>query len=292
MGSARVAICEYSTPDSSFEEDVAAYRRAGVQAISICDEKLDPERADAQQAVLRDSGLKASSGMLRDVTVLPSSESGTGGSDLDEHLARMEERLRALAAFGVSTVVVVTGARGDRSAPSAWSTARDGLRQLSSVARDAGITLSLEPVRSGIHLDVSLVHGVRDALAMLDEVGSDDLRLCIDVHHLWDAPGIAHDLRAVAERVGCVQLSDWRAPARGPRDRVLPGDGVIGLTPLITALEDGGYTGWYDVEVFSDDGRSGNAYPDSLWRLPVDEFAERARAAVERVWPDPRAKLG
>ena len=47
------------------------------------------------------------------------------------------------------------------------------------------------------------------------------------------------------------------------------------------ALEAGGYDGWYDVEVMSDDGTFGDAFPDSLWALPVDEIARRAVRAME-----------
>ncbi len=36
----RFAICELSTPNASFEEDLAAYRGAGADGISICELKL------------------------------------------------------------------------------------------------------------------------------------------------------------------------------------------------------------------------------------------------------------
>jgi sugar phosphate isomerase/epimerase len=49
----------------------------------------------------------------------------------------------------------------------------------------------------------------------------------------------------------------------------------------VRALEAAGYDGWYDVEVMSDDGTFGDAFPDSLWKLPVDEIARRAVAAME-----------
>ena len=42
------------------------------------------------------------------------------------------------------------------------------------------------------------------------------------------------------------------------------------------ALEEAGYDGWYDVEVMSDDGTFGEAFPDSLWALPAEEIARRA----------------
>ncbi len=43
-------------------------------------------------------------------------------------------------------------------------------------------------------------------------------------------------------------------------------------------LDDAGYRGWYDVEIFSD------AEEDSLWALPADEAARRARESFDRVW--------
>jgi hypothetical protein len=46
-------------------------------------------------------------------------------------------------------------------------------------------------------------------------------------------------------------------------------------------LLDGGYDGWLDVEVMSDDGMFGEAFEDSLWALPVEEIARRAVASME-----------
>lgn len=38
----------------------------------------------------------------------------------------------------------------------------------------------------------------------------------------------------------------------------------------------GGYDGWFDVEVMSDNGVFGDAFPDSLWDLPLEELSRRA----------------
>ena len=43
-----------------------------------------------------------------------------------------------------------------------------------------------------------------------------------------------------------------------------------------------GYDGWWELEVFSDDGSFGNAFPDSLWALPANEFLARAHDAFVR----------
>jgi len=78
-----------------------------------------------------------------------------------------------------------------------------------------------------------------------------------------------------------VHVSDRTRPeTRSDLDRALPGDDS---RAAVRALEAAGYDGWYDVEVMSDDGTFGDAFPDSLWALPADEIARRAVASMEQL---------
>jgi sugar phosphate isomerase/epimerase len=86
-----------------------------------------------------------------------------------------------------------------------------------------------------------------------------------------------------------VHVADRREPTRSHFDRLLPGDGVLDLASAFRALEAGGYDGWYDVEIFSDNGAFGNAFDDSLWDVDAFELARRARESVERVWAEREA---
>jgi len=81
-----------------------------------------------------------------------------------------------------------------------------------------------------------------------------------------------------------VHVADRREPTRSHFDRVLPGNGVLDLAAIFRTLEAGGYDGWYDVEIFSDNGVFGEAFPDSLWDVDPFELARRARKSFERVW--------
>jgi sugar phosphate isomerase/epimerase len=81
-----------------------------------------------------------------------------------------------------------------------------------------------------------------------------------------------------------VHIADWREPTRGWADRVLPGDGVAALPSILGALERAGWDGYYDLEIFSDNGTFGNAWPDSLWGVPRDELVRAGREAFERTW--------
>ena len=39
------------------------------------------------------------------------------------------------------------------------------------------------------------------------------------------------------------------------RDRVFPGDGTADVAGILGAVDAGGYRGWYELEILSDDGR-------------------------------------
>jgi hypothetical protein len=45
-----------------------------------------------------------------------------------------------------------------------------------------------------------------------------------------------------------------------------------------------GWEGFYDLEIFSDNGAFGSAYPDSLWDLDAAELVRRGRDAFNSCW--------
>jgi hypothetical protein len=53
---------------------------------------------------------------------------------------------------------------------------------------------------------------------------------------------------------------------------------------ILGALERAGWDGFYDLEIFSDNGTFGNAWPDSHWDVPADELARAGKDAFERAW--------
>jgi hypothetical protein len=55
---------------------------------------------------------------------------------------------------------------------------------------------------------------------------------------------------------------------------------VIPLTEFVGALESAHYTGAYEVEIMSDDGRYEVQLDDSLWLEPGDAVAARALARL------------
>jgi sugar phosphate isomerase/epimerase len=130
----------------------------------------------------------------------------------------------------------------------------------------------------------TVVSSLKDGLRLLDDVGLDDVGLVFDTWHMWDSPDVYEMIPVAAERIYGVQIADYREPNRGPRDRVAAGDGVGNIPALLRALRAAGYDGWYDMEVFSDDGRYGHAYEGSLWALGPQKFAQVQVQGFLRCW--------
>jgi sugar phosphate isomerase/epimerase len=108
------------------------------------------------------------------------------------------------------------------------------------------------------------------------------------VWHLWNTPDLFEEIEREVHRFVGVHVNDRREPTRGWADRVLPGDGIAGVPAILGALERAGWDGCYDLEIFSDNGAFGTAYPDSLWDLDAAELVRRASESFTRCWQERR----
>ena len=106
----------------------------------------------------------------------------------------------------------------------------------------------------------------------------------MDVWHLWNSETLEDDLERYGERIAAVHVCDYREPTRSFADRVLPGDGVADVPRVLAAVDRAGWTGPYELEIFSDNGSFGSDYDDSLWKLRPDELARRGRDAFFAAW--------
>jgi sugar phosphate isomerase/epimerase len=280
----RFSACQFTTPDTSFEEDVALAVEIGAQGIGICEFKLREGEEAAQLETLRNAGLRASICMPANISPLPTGVVFPGPDEIDERVELMSASMRRLAPFEPASVVVITGALRERTREEARRIVVEGLREVARVAAGVGVRLGLEPQRVDVLPGRSLVSTIPETLELLEEIGAENIDIVYDVYHLFETEDIVELTRRHAAEFGGVQICDWRAETRGWMDRVLPGDGVIDLPALFAALEDGGFDGWYDLEVFSDDGRYGADYEDSLWKLPPRQVLEAGLEGFRRVW--------
>ena len=272
----KFGVCELSTLPASFDADLAGYAAAGADGISIFEGKLVAGREAEQLAAFRASGLEASAAITAVPSILPLPKF-PGPERPEERVEAIVAGMRRLAPFEPTAFVSPSGPPGELAAAEARAVVCEGLRVLAEESARLGIPVGLEPMSAYEREDWTLVTSLGEAAALVDESGA-DVGLVFDTWHLWDTPDLDEEIALHGDRFVAVQVNDWREPTRSWCDRVLPGDGVIDLGPILDAVERTGWAGCYDLEVFSDDGMFGHAFEDSLWKLPPEELARRGRA--------------
>jgi sugar phosphate isomerase/epimerase len=273
----RFAVSEFSTLNLGYDEDLAAYAAGGAEGIGLAEAKL-PEGQDSESLrKLRESGLTATICLPTTLSVLPMPPF-PGPEDPQERIESLCASVRRLARFEPVTLLVLTGPAGDRDPVEARKIAVEGLREIARTAREAGVPVALEPIHASARDEFTMVDTVPEAVALVEEVG-EPMGVLFDTWHVWDTPDVLDHIRAEAHRFPAVHVNDWRAETRGWDDRALPGEGVMDLPAIFAALEDGGFDGWFELEVFSTE-----TYADSLLKLEPAELVRRGKAGFEAAW--------
>ncbi len=273
-------MSQVSTLAAGFADDVRTYAAAGLDGIGVWEMKLGEGPDDDAVAVLRESGLGSATAVptvpsINPLPLLP------GPDDPRERIDAILASLNRLAAFEPAAVLCFTGP-GDRAQ------AVRGLREVAAEAERLGLRIAVEPFqREGIESWSSL-DTLGDAAALIEEIGSPALGIQFDVWHLWNTPDLFDEIEQHGSLIVGVHVNDWREPTRGWADRVLPGDGVADVPAILGALDRAGWDGFYDIEVFSDNGSFGTAYPDSLWDVDGRELVERGRRQLLECWVERR----
>jgi sugar phosphate isomerase/epimerase len=266
------SISQVSTFAASFAEDVRAYSEAGADGIGVWQLKLDDRSLDDFHA----SGLRSATAVptvpsVHPLPLLP------GPDTARERVDALLRSLEVLAPYAPAAILCFTGP-GDRE------TAVRGVREVAREAERLGLRLAVEPFQlEGIE-SWSILNTLGDAAEFVDQVGSDAVGIEFDVWHLWNTPELLEEIPRHAHLIAGVHVNDWREPTRGWADRVLPGDGAADLPAILGVLDEVGWDGFYDLEIFSDNGAFGSAYPDSLWDLDAAEVARRGLEAFTGCW--------
>ena len=280
MSEPAFAISQVTTLAQPFDDDLATYSHGGAGGIGIWEFKL-PERDDAEVLErVRASGLRVTNCVPTVPSILPLPRI-EGPPDAAERVDAYCTSLRRLAAFEPDCLVLLTGSAA--GFPDARGRVVEALRRIAAEAARAGVRVALEPVQREGGDDWTIVSTLGEAAALLAEADVPSIGLVFDTWHLWNTP-YETELERHAARVAGVHVADWREPTRGWADRVLPGDGIADVPRMLAALERAGWRGAYDLEIFSDNGAFGDAYPDSLWDVPAPDLVARGRQAFLACW--------
>jgi len=132
----------------------------------------------------------------------------------------------------------------------------DGIAASLEYAREAGMPLAIEPLHPMQAADRACINTLEHALDLCDELDADKtgmLGVALDIYHVWWDPKLQQQIaRAGRERLLAYHVCDWLTPTRDLlSDRGMMGDGVVELKKIRGWVEDAGFAGFSEVEIFS-----------------------------------------
>ena len=264
-----LSLCAINTATLGFQapinEVIEAVARAGFGGIAPWRREIEGQDVKAIGKQLRSSGLKVL-GYCRSTYIPASTREG--------FLANVEANRRAIsdaATLGAESFVMVVGGlpEGSKDLAAARAQVVEASGLLVEHGRKLGVKIALEPLHPVYAADrscLTLVSEALDVCAGVEGETSDPwLGVLIDVYHVWWDPNIARDIAQAgrARRIFGFHVCDWLVPTIDVlNDRGMMGDGVIDIRALRESVEDAGYGGLAEAEIFS----AGN-----WWKRPIDE---------------------
>lgn len=256
-----------------FAESVEGLSRNGVHATAVWREKL------------HDVGLKSAAKLLRDADMNVTGHCAGGfltTRDPTERMTRRDDNRRMIeeaAEIDAHSMVVILGGLedGDRDIDGARARAFDALAELLPDARSAGVTLGMEPLHPMICANRSVMPTLEMANDWYEKLGGGpELGIVIDTYAVWWDPNLAREIARASGRIVGFHISDWLLNTTDLRfDRGMMGDGIIDFAGIRSMVEDAGFHGLSEVEIFS----SGN-----WWRRDPNDVVEVCKDRCRKIF--------
>ncbi|NQU26406.1 MAG: sugar phosphate isomerase/epimerase [Candidatus Nealsonbacteria bacterium] len=262
----RLCVHTITTKPWSIEEATDRYAAAGVKGITVWRQWLDGRDIAKAGESLRAAGIEIVS--LCRGGFFPATDAAARQRAIDDNLKAIDEA----EALDAPLIVLVCGA--DPGQPLAESRQQivDGIGAVLDRAGQAGVKLAIEPLHPMYADTRSAVNTLRQANEMCEQLDSPLVGVAVDVYHLWWDPDLQSEIQRSgrADRIFAFHVCDWRSPTEDLlNDRGLMGEGCINVPQIRGWVEENGFNGFIEVEIFS------NRY----WAMDQGEFLEKIKRA-------------
>jgi len=244
----KLSLSQLTTIRWSLLEEVLQLKALGYDGIGLWRPKVSEFGEDLAADVIRDAEVGVAS------LSFAGGFTGRNGFSFQDALADARDAIREAELLGAENVIVVGGARNHHTIRHSRRLVADALRELSEFAMLHGVRLSLLPMHSFFAPTWTYLHTLDETLELLDNVNHSSVGLAFDTYHLWREPRLLERIPELVPFTGVVQVSDSRRAPQTDSDRCFPGEGRIPLTDIVRAFQQAGYDGYFDVQVWSDEG--------------------------------------
>ena len=262
----KLCIHTLTTKSWNLKECIENYSAAGIHGITIWRNVLEGQNLRECRQILDDNNMVVP-GVARG-GFFPSVNAQKRREAIDDNLMAIEQT----AAVGAPVLVLVCGADGAQSLEKSRDQIKEGIVKILPEARAAGVKLAIEPLHPMYAADRSAINTLEQANNMAEEINSKFVGVAVDVYHLWWDNKLEEEIKRCGDNGNLMafHVCDWNVPTIDfLNDRGLMGDGCINVSEIRTWVEQSGFDGYNEVEIFS----------TKYWNMNQREYLEKIKHA-------------
>ncbi|MRG44921.1 TIM barrel protein [Chitinophaga sp. SYP-B3965] len=253
MNLSRLCVHTITTKPLSIEDAAKLYSRENIAGITVWRDALEGRDIRATGDMIRAEGLEIVS--LCRGGFFPQLTAGARKDAIDDNLKAIEEA----AALGAPMIVLVCGAAPGQFLETSREQIREGIAAIEPYAKAAGIKLAIEPLHPMYADTRSAINTLAQANDLAEALHSPWVGVAVDVYHLWWDPTLEQEIKRCGSNLFAFHICDWRVPTRDILlDRGLMGEGCIPIAEIRGWVQETGFNGFDEVEIFSTEYWSGD----------------------------------
>ena len=262
----RLCVHTLTNKPWNLRQCVENYSAAGIPGITIWRNVLEGQNLRDARKMIDDSGLNVVS--IARGGFFPSVEADKRQQALDDNFLAIEQA----EVLGAPVIVLVCGADRRQSLEKSREQIQEGIVKLLPRAKAAGVKLAIEPLHPMYAGDRSAINTLEQANNMAEQINSDYVGVAVDVYHLWWDNNLEREIKRCGNNGNLLafHVCDWNVPTIDfLNDRGLMGDGCINVPQIRVWVEEAGFNGYNEVEIFS----------DKYWATDQKEYLEKIKGA-------------
>jgi sugar phosphate isomerase/epimerase len=245
----KLCVHTMTTKPWDLKHCIKSYSAAGIRGITIWRNVLEGQNLSAVRKMLNDYDMEVVS--VARGGFFPSVQKENRQAAIDDNLWAIDQAFLVRA----PVLVLVCGAEPGQSLERSREQIQEGILHILPQAQKAGVKLAIEPLHPMYAGDRSAINSLEQANQMAEEINSEFVGVTVDVYHLWWDNNLQREILRCGKNGNLLafHVCDWNVPTKDfLNDRGLMGDGCIDIPQIRGWVEETGFSGYNEVEIFSD----------------------------------------
>lgn len=244
----RLSLNQKTVDQWDMRQAIAGCVRHDIPWIAMWRDKIEGIGLDETARLIRESGLKVSSLCRGGFFPAPTAE---------QRKAAIEDNRRAIheaATVGTDVLVMVNGGMAGNRIQDAREMVRDGIETILPYAEERGVRIGIEPLHPAFAADRAVTASLEEANDLAEYFHSRWVGVVIDIYHVWWDAHVYREVKRAKPFTLGFHVNDWLVPNTNVLvGRGMMGDGVVDNRELREWVDEEGYDGPIEVEIFNEE---------------------------------------